>query len=165
MFFDCKQLGKYQMKTIYLLIYLIVMGLTACIHTKEQPTVELVKPAAAQLSVGDSSRTSLDWSGVYEGLLPCSNCEGIKLRLQLNSDNSYQFIQNYLGQTDTGERNTPEVQIGHFKWNTRGSHITLDTNEPPMLFQVGENQLFILNSDATRISNELANRYRLLKVQ
>ncbi|QYK00760.1 copper resistance protein NlpE [Shewanella psychrotolerans] len=146
------------MKTTARIFPLIFIALSAC--SIQSTTVNSTNVEPTPMPIGDNSRTSLDWPGVYEGLLPCSNCKGIKLRLQLNSDNSYQLTQNHLGQTDT-----PEVQIGHFNWNARGSYITLDTNESPMLFQVGENQLFMLNSDATRISGELANRYRLLKVQ
>ena len=39
-----------------------------------------------------NSRNSLDWVGIYEGVLPCADCPGIKTRLTLNYDGSYRLV-------------------------------------------------------------------------
>lgn len=153
------------MKTTTRIFPLIFIALSACSIQSTAVKSTNVEPTA--MPIGDNSRTSLDWPGTYEGVLPCANCEGIKLRLQLNVDESYQLTQHNLsqGQTNTSQSDVPEVQVGYFKWNSQGGRITLDTKEKPMLFQVGENQLFILDSDGKRISGEPAAHYRLLKVE
>ena len=35
-----------------------------------------------------NSRNSLDWAGIYEGVLPCADCPGIQTRLTLSRDES-----------------------------------------------------------------------------
>ncbi|GIU39920.1 copper resistance protein [Shewanella colwelliana] len=109
-------------------------------------------------ATGDNSQNSLDWPGEYTGVIPCASCEGIDIHLILHADFSYQLTQGYLGKQDT-----PTVQEGVFIWNNRGSAITLDNSSTPMQFQVGENQLFMLNQNGEPITGALAQHYRLQK--
>ncbi|WP_372872340.1 copper resistance protein NlpE [Shewanella sp.] len=106
--------------------------------------------------IGDSSRTSLDWPGSYQGVLPCASCEGIKTQLTLNADGSYLLHTRYLGEN---EDKLIEEQ-GHFDWNERGGAIQLENGT---WYQVGENQLFMLDQEGNRITGALAAHYRLAK--
>lgn len=150
-----------------LLILLGALTLTAC-HT---PTSTTATPATATppaiatavseptTSIGDNSQNALDWPGEYSGVLPCASCEGIETHLVINADLSYRLTQRYLG--ESGEL---IIKEGNFTWNERGSAISLANDATPMQFQVGENQLFMLDQEGKRISGALADDYRLAKV-
>ncbi|WP_338589222.1 copper resistance protein NlpE [Shewanella khirikhana] len=129
--------------------------------TPPAPAVSGETPNSAEaLSVGDSSRTSLDWNGSYEGVVPCASCEGINTRLVLNADGTYLLETQYLGEQEAGAE--PEVfeERGSFRWNASGGAIQLESGA---WYQVGENQLFMLDRDGKRITGALADHYRLGK--
>ena len=48
-----------------------------------------------------NSRNSLDWDGIYSGILPCADCEGIKTDIQLHKDGTYRMARKYLGMGDS----------------------------------------------------------------
>jgi copper homeostasis protein (lipoprotein) len=47
-----------------------------------------------------SSQIALDWNGVYTGTLPCADCEGIKTRIVLKKDGTFERNMTYLGKED-----------------------------------------------------------------
>lgn len=110
----------------------------------------------------DNSQTSLDWEGLYEGVLPCADCSGIETSLELNSDNTYNLKRRYLG-------NQPTKSItssGTFSWNADGGKISLEKVRGNTTdYLVGENQLIQLDSQGERITGNLADKYRLEKKQ
>ncbi|MBT1442992.1 copper resistance protein NlpE N-terminal domain-containing protein [Shewanella sp. JM162201] len=154
---------------------LMTLALSAC-DKSAQPDATAAKPAAVEENsaeeknaaaenssaqpIGDSSRTSLDWSGSYEGTVPCASCEGIKTRLVLNGDGSYQLETQYLGEQEAGAEPKVFEERGQFSWNDTGSAIQLESGA---WYQVGENQLFMLDRDGKRITGALADNYRLAK--
>lgn len=107
-----------------------------------------------------NSRSSLDWAGVYEGVTPCADCEGIKTELTLNQDETFSLSQTYLGKP--GEKNKYE-KSGKFTWNDQGSNITLIAQNVTIEFKVGENQVTMLDMSGNVVSGELANFYVLKK--
>lgn len=112
------------------------------------------------LPTGDNSRTSLDWMGVYEGTTPCADCDGIKTTLRLNDDETYVLSQTYLG------KNNDEVSFkeeGNFTWDDNGSEIIVEAKDITIRFQVGENEVTMLDMAGNVISGELANFYVLKK--
>lgn len=114
------------------------------------------------VSDGHVSRNSLDWSGLYQGILPCADCEGIETRLQLFNNKSYQLAQNYLGKDSTLFR-----YEGSFEWDKTGSKIILESRNSDansLMFQVGENQLIKLDIHGQKIVGDLASNYILKKV-
>jgi heat shock protein HslJ/uncharacterized lipoprotein NlpE involved in copper resistance len=108
----------------------------------------------------DSSATSLDWGGVYRGVVPCADCEGIETTITLATDGSYRLEARYLGKSDGAFE-----QQGFFTWNPEGNVIALEglTNRP-ILYLVGENHLVQLDLEGRRITGPLADRYRLAKI-
>jgi copper homeostasis protein (lipoprotein) len=106
---------------------------------------------------GDNSMTSLDWPGIYYGILPCADCEGIETVIHLKQDKTYSLQSKYLGKTNNMAGST-----GTFNWNKAGNKITL-SNEQPGVYLVGENKLVHLDSDGKTISGALAEKYVLLK--
>jgi uncharacterized lipoprotein NlpE involved in copper resistance len=91
-----------------------------------------------------NSRNALDWAGVYEGITPCADCPGIKMRLTLQKDGHYELSTQYL------ERQVaPQTAGGRFSWNAAGNTITLDAAGWGQQFRVGEGRLLQLNRDGS----------------
>ena len=108
-----------------------------------------------------NSRTSLDWDGMYRGVLPCGDCDGIHTTLSLNHDLTYKMITKHAGQADEAVEHS-----GTFTWNEEGSAITLNdvgSDDIPNRYFVGENNLTQLDKDGKRITGEPAARYVLSK--
>ncbi|MCH7415403.1 copper resistance protein NlpE [Belliella sp. R4-6] len=102
---------------------------------------------------------SLDYMGIYKGVLPCADCEGIQTTVELGSGNSYTKKVIYLGKDDQEVIETS----GTFSWNEGGNTITLNEEEEPNQYFVGENILFHLDMEGNRIEGELAEKYQLNK--
>lgn len=147
------------MKTRFLFIALAsVLAFASCKTTKQtaQP-----KPAEkSTIIVGDNSQTSLDWSGVYTGTLPCADCEGIVTTLTLNQDLTYRRATTYQGKTMT-----PKIETGKFTWDKGGSSIFLQNADKsaPNRYLVGENHLKQLDMEGHVITGNMADLYQLHK--
>lgn len=102
---------------------------------------------------------SLDYMGIYSGVLPCADCEGIETTIELGSGNSYVKKVIYLGKNDQQVVET----AGTFTWNDAGNTISLSEEIAPNQYFVGENVLFHLDIEGNRISGELATKYELRK--
>lgn len=100
----------------------------------------LVGPPSA-----DNSRVSVDWPGVYEAIIPCADCPGIKTVLTLNDDNTFTISEEYL------ERKVKSEDKGTFVWDDAGSQITLNGKQAKYKYKVGENQLFQLDLQGNKI--------------
>ncbi|MBP1648639.1 MAG: hypothetical protein H6Q30_2084 [Bacteroidetes bacterium] len=115
----------------------------------------------ARVVPADTSRTSLDWAGVYTGTLPCGDCEGIRTALRLNADRSYVLRTSYIGKSDAVYESR-----GTFEWNEQGNRITLKdiaADKAPSMYLVGENKLIQLDLEGNRITGDLATRYEMQK--
>lgn len=91
-----------------------------------------------------NSRNSLDWAGVYEGVTPCADCPGIKMRLTLQQDGRFELSTQYLDR-----QVAPQTTRGRFSWNSAGNSITLDAAGWEQQFRVGEDRLLQLNRDGS----------------
>ena len=103
-------------------------------------------------TTGDNSQNSLDWVGTYTGILSCVDCQGSQTVLKINKDLTYSLISQRKGKSD----NATEWK-GHFKWNDKGSAITLannDQNGQPLKFQIGENRVMQLDAKGNKISGD-----------
>lgn len=107
-----------------------------------------------------SSRNALDWAGVYQGTLPCADCEGIKTWLLLYHNMSYVLKTQYLGKQDE-----PLKELGSFSWDASGNSIILgsDPNRGAR-FAVQERRLVQVNSVGEVINPERADDYVLKQV-
>ena len=144
------------------LILLSIAGLLAVACTNSESQKDARDETAATFPPdGSNSRIALDWDGLYRGLLPCADCEGILMEMELKSDESYTLRQRYLGK-DGGTFS----QAGTFAWDESGGIIVLagmgDTG--PKHYRVGENVLIQLDMDGKPITGELAPMYRLPKI-
>jgi putative lipoprotein len=107
-----------------------------------------------------TSSNSLDWAGVYQGVLPCADCEGIETTLKLTADQTYELSRTYLGSSTATLTAT-----GSFEWRQDGRAIMLNTSsDTPQFFRVEENRLRQLDTRGEPIRSALGELYVLRKV-
>lgn len=104
------------------------------------------------------AKNSLDWPGIYTGLMPCADCKGVKATLALNKNNSYILITQYVGKSER-----EFVEKGKFTWGNESNTIVLTPRNSSTTQQyfVGENMLIQLDKNGNRISGKLSDRYIL----
>jgi uncharacterized lipoprotein NlpE involved in copper resistance len=109
-----------------------------------------------------TSRNSLNWKGIYTGVLPSEDCEGIDTSIRLNNDQTYLLKLRYLS---TPEKERKEfISEGKFTWDENGNNITLEgAKDESRKFKVGENFLMPLDENAKEIKGIPGNNYKLLK--
>lgn len=112
-----------------------------------------------QQSVPDmhTAETSLDYTGTYKGVMPCADCPGIDITINLLEDNKYTMVLNYQERAST--------------FSSEGAYsidkniITLSTEDGPEYYFVGEGYLKRLDKDKQPVTGELADMYILKKAE
>lgn len=123
------------------------------------PTPRPVAEARVAQEVGDTSETSLDWSGVYQGVLTEPGHLKVETVLTLNSDHTY--VMTCKAGDEKGEA---KVYRGLFAWMSDGGSVLLnDVGDHPSMFKVGENQLFQLDDNAKLVKGPDEGRVVLRK--
>jgi len=115
----------------------------------------------SSLPDGHTAKTSLDYPGVYLGVLPCADCSGIKTRIYLNKDNTYVLQQEYLGKNATNI-----VEDGTYSFDESGNVVTIKPktkNGQSFKLFVGQDHLSMLNQDGTKITSSLKDHYVFTK--
>ena len=87
-----------------------------------------------------NSRNAVDWVGSYEGVTPCADCPGIRMRLTLQRDDRFELTVQYLDR-----QAEPRTVRGTLDWNAAGDTITLQSTG--YRFRVGEGRLLLLDHD------------------
>lgn len=107
-----------------------------------------------------TASTALDYAGIYKGLLPCADCEGIETTLQINADKTYQLTTQYLGKKEAAEKKSE----GSWSWVT-GNIMKLEAEQNgPNQYFISEGKVFQLDLAGNRITGKLADNYSLVKV-
>lgn len=114
---------------------------------------------SAQIPVGDTTQTSVDWAGTYKGVLPCADCEGIETEVVLNDDGTFRQTRTYLGKE--GE---PDASSGSFTWKEDGATVVLTAGEESTQYWVSEGRIVQLDTEGNKIEGEMAEKYVLPKV-
>lgn len=113
-------------------------------------------------SCGSSAKVqSANIDGVYSGIVPCADCQGILTSLEVNK-NDYVLRTKYLGKND----DQVYEQKGRLTWNKLGNVITLEGLDAKTAAQyaVKNNALLQLDLSGKEIEGGLANNYILYKV-
>lgn len=144
------------MKKLFLL--LLGLGLVqACTSGNQDENTSQHEITVNDLS--HNSRNSVDWAGLYAGVVPCADCEGISTMLSLQ-DSIYVLKTYYLSESAHPTRTT-----GTFSWSDDGGTITLSgIDNGPFKYKVGENRLFQLDLEGNEIDGPLKNHYVLTKI-
>lgn len=138
------------MKKNILVLGWAVLSMVSCSTTKVGHT---------QLPDMHTSQNALSYDGIYRGVLPCADCEGIKTTLYLMRDNTFKQVSEYMGKEGSAFETT-----GTFTWDKTGSIITLKEKDgSTSQYQVGEDVLTMLDQEGKAITGALAKNYILTK--
>jgi heat shock protein HslJ len=131
----------------YLILALLAAALAGCQPDKSADVPAAQPPEAAAAPVVDmhTSRIALDWTGVYEGLLACSDCAGIHTQLTLEPDGRFEIVNRRLVRDAE-----PTSAWGQFVWEPSGNSIALDAEGDGQRFAVGEGRLVLLDAGQTQ---------------
>ncbi|WP_396148472.1 copper resistance protein NlpE N-terminal domain-containing protein [Flavobacterium sp.] len=143
---------------ILMTLFFLVLS---CAKKDKNETTETMVVDSTEVVVNDdhNAKNSLDYIGMYQGILPRADCEGIETTLWID-ENNYVLYTNYLGKMS---KIKPEFR-GSFVWNNEGNTIILEGIEnAPNRYFVGENYLTQLDMDGNEIEGDLAERYVLQK--
>jgi uncharacterized lipoprotein NlpE involved in copper resistance len=135
-----KNIGLFLLMTI-----IVILGLSSCLSNKGSADTH-------------TSKLSLNWDGVYTGIIPSASGNGIDVRLKLNLDQTFELSYKYLDKPD-GQFNWK----GSFQWDKSECVITLDIADAPPHYKVAENKLIQLDMKGKPISGKLADNYMLWK--
>jgi len=144
------------MKPTAPLCLLVAAMLTACAGPRDAAPLEPSPASDSKQIDGHNARNSLDWAGTYEGTLPCADCPGIRVRLVLMQDGTYELQTRYLDR-----QASPTVVRGTFAWEPDGSSIRLDKAGDEQRYFVAEGRLIQLYQDGTRPTGPMAPHYEL----
>ena len=108
-----------------------------------------------------NAANALDYQGVYEGVIPCADCEGIKLTVSINDDGSFRSVYEYLGE-DVKNTYTEEGS-----WKISESTITFSPEEGDVhKYFVGEGFIHELDKDGKKIEDSgFAEMFIMKKVE
>lgn len=152
----------FNMKTKNTSLFLFALLIMSCTQKiKEERNEEIVADSSEVVVNNEhNAKNSLDYIGMYQGVVPCADCEGIETTLVLEDDKNYVLKTNYLGK----KKNSTNEFRGVYSWNEAGNTIILSgiLNAPNQYF-VGENYLKQLDMDGNKIEGDLAERYVLQK--
>lgn len=135
-------------------LFIVIALLAACSGEKPQP------PPDAGVVDMHNSQNSLDWSGVYEGIVACQACPATQMRLTLGQDGRFELSRRALVRGAA-----PATATGQFTWQPDGNTIVLDASGGGQGFAVGEGRVIVLNSDGSRPDAAGASLLRLASVQ
>lgn len=67
---------------------------------KEENVSISIKENSPEVATKNSQSAQSGFYGSYEGTLPCADCEGIKTKLTIRNDGTYDLRSEYLGKKD-----------------------------------------------------------------
>jgi copper homeostasis protein (lipoprotein) len=142
------------------LILVSCQKLTKSEPSESNDSVTTQKNIAILQNDNHKSQNSLDYIGLYKGILPCADCEGIATEMVINENFTYSIKSKYIG-----KGNKTFEEKGTFKWNDSGNSILLvDRIDSPNQYFVGENYITQLDASGNKISGDLELDYILQKV-
>jgi uncharacterized lipoprotein NlpE involved in copper resistance len=160
-------------KSLCFVLLAVASLFSACNHATETTasTATTIGPADSVTGVtsqvySDSvgaegtASTALDYAGVYTGVVPCADCEGIETFITISLDNKFKKTIKYLG-----KKESKEIKVeGTWSW-VNGNVLKLDgVTDAPNQYFVSENKLIQLDMEGKKITGALADKYVLKKL-
>ena len=138
-------------KLSILLVALVSIALISCNNAKQKKT---------ETPDMHTSEMALDYHGVYEGTLPCADCEGIKTKLAINDDNTFVLNSEYLG-----EENATFEDKGTYFIENGEILVTQEEDGEQKYYKLQEGSLAQLDTNKKPVEGEMAPFYVLTKVK
>ena len=86
--------------------------LSACSSAGDQTEATAVnKSSDTVYETVDNAKTSVAWAGIYQGIFPCSGCEGIATMLKINNDLTYSLRTRKLGKEEIDKKSNGKFII------------------------------------------------------
>jgi heat shock protein HslJ len=145
-------------KCLFLSVLIALTGMSCKEETKDSSESSLLDSTEVIID-GHNAMNALDYQGVYYGVLPCADCEGIETTITISAAT---YTKEVLYR---GKSKAIETEQGSYSWNKEGNTITLSSSEIPNQYFVAENEIFQLDADGKRIQGALASKYRLQKIE
>lgn len=144
----------------FVIILLTVLSFISCKDIENNSEQKVTEETSEERmpDKAHNSQNSLDWAGVYTGVLPCEDCEGIETKIRLSYDLNYTLSQFYLGTTNRDS----VTEKGKFEWNKQENTVSLGEREK-LHFKVSENYLLQVFEDESKVMGDSAIKYRLTK--
>ena len=145
----------------FLLMTALLGTLIGCSSSRNKD--EEPRPARRQQmqgSVVENARKNVSWQGTYQGILPCSACEGVATMIVLNPDMTYTTRTRMLGIDDKDR--TAE---GRFEWLPDNSHISIDSEGQRKIFRVQNDHLEMRMPNGEAIPTANPEAFQLMKTQ
>lgn len=155
---------KRNLKLLLTVIAVAISTTYACTNKSQGNSKDSTNSTEISQELKDehTSKNSLDWSGIYSGVLPCADCEGIETELIINEDGTYKLTTSYMGVKDS----MSETIEGKFVWQEDGNSIKLEgiaEGSRSPFFKIEENSVRYLDMEGNKIEGELENFYILTK--
>jgi heat shock protein HslJ len=148
-FYNKKTLKDIKMKKLTIIVVCVLLvSVFACSSTKN---------ISNDVKTKSESVKKTDWSGIYVGILPCADCEGIKTRITLLKDDTYEKRTQYLGKEKVYSTESGTV-------DRSGDVLMLKAeNGDEQKYQISDGFLLHLDKNGNAISGDLAENYKLMK--
>ena len=145
---------KARLSLYWLVAALVIFGLGACYSTPGENRYNGETPDF------HTTRTSLNWSGVYTGIITSTNGQKISVSLYLKRDETFELGYSYVNKPDSFFN-----ARGKFKWNKTEDKINLNLKDFPSYYWVVENELIQLDSEWKVITDHYVENYVLKKIK
>lgn len=136
------------------------LALAGCnAHTSDDVAkADTTNTAQASTTTPANLTTAQQNAGVYSGVLPAADCEGIRTTLYIRPDGTYTRISEYIG-ADTFEEG------GTWKTDDKGvTHMKPANNQDPeWLMDFEETEVVLLDPEGNPVKGPLADHYKLKK--
>ena len=136
------------------------LALAGCnAHTSDDVAkADTTNTAQASTTTLANLTTAQQNAGVYSGVLPAADCEGIRTTLYIRPDGTYTRISEYIG-ADTFEEG------GTWKTDDKGvTHMKPANNkDPEWLMDFEETEVILLDPEGNPVKGPLADHYKLKK--
>lgn len=134
---------------------IILLVLLALLYSCQKQSAAEKKPEAKIVNY----KLKGDYVGIYKGILPCADCQGMITELAINENSTFCLKTKYDGK---GEK--VFMHKGHFTWNKNGTIIILtDIENAPNQYLVGKNTLTQLSMTGKITQGSFADDYILSK--
>ena len=150
--------GFFIMLNRFFLLCLLAV-LSGCSSSGKKGDDVVVRPVMrGDTAVVDNARQTVQWPGTYQGILPCSTCEGVATMIVLKPDMTYQTRTRMLGIDDKDR-----TSKGRFEWLPDGSHIAIDSEGQRKIFRVHPDHLEMRLPNGEQIPTANPEAFQLMK--
>lgn len=143
-------------------LFTALIFLLSCQSQPEQKTMgETASPVD---SLSESERNSVRQMVSYSGYLPCADCEGVEVILNLFDDQTYERRDLYMGRKSTGPGSNEINTTG--SWMMMGDTVHLSgIKDGPDKYIRTDSSLLQLDLEGKKIEGQLADHYILKRVK